>query len=105
MFGGSEEFWTHSPVSHKRSLGGRQGGEGNVGIQLILFQKLFVLNLISLVTLLGSLRSTKIFECWSQYSKSIFKNVLSYITPPAQQTLVQTSAVVLQLKRPQFILL
>ena len=49
-------------------------------------ETLFVLNLISLVALLGSLISTKIFEHWSQYGESIFKSVLSYVTPPAQQT-------------------
>lgn len=42
VFGGTEEFWIHSPVSHKRSLEGRQGGEGDVGIQLILFQKRYL---------------------------------------------------------------
>lgn len=63
-------------------------------------ETLFVLNLISLVTLLGSLRSTEIFELWSQYGESLFKSVLFYIIPPAQQTLMQTFAVLLQLKPP-----
>lgn len=55
-------------------------------------ETLFVLNLILLVTLLGSPRSTKIFGCWSQYGETIFKCVLSYIMPPAQHTLLQASA-------------
>lgn len=61
MFGGTEEFWTHSPVSHRESLGGRQGEEDNVRIQLILFQKLCV-ELDIAWPPSGCCRSIKIFE-------------------------------------------
>lgn len=61
VFGGTEEFWTHSPVSHRESLGGRQGEEDNVRIQLILFQKLCV-ELDIAWPPSGCCRSIKIFE-------------------------------------------
>lgn len=93
VFGGTEEFWTNSPVSHKRSLGGRQGERAMLGYSWYCFRNFICAELdISLVTLLGSPRSTKIFGCWSQYGETIFKSVLSYIMPPAQHTLLQTSA-------------
>lgn len=93
VFGGTEEFWTNSPVSHKRSLGGRQGERAMLGYSWYCFRNFICAELdILLVTLLGSPRSTKIFGCWSQYGETIFKSVLSYIMPPAQHTLLQTSA-------------
>lgn len=38
VFGGTEEFWTNSPVSHKRSLGGRQRERAMLGYSWYCFR-------------------------------------------------------------------
>lgn len=38
VFGGTEEFWTNSPVSHKRSLGGRHGERAVLGYSWYCFR-------------------------------------------------------------------
>lgn len=79
MFGGTEEFWTHGPVSHRKSLGGRQGEEDNVRIQLILFQStLFVLNLILLGLPRGVAEVPKYLNISLNMVKVYFKT--SYVT-------------------------
>lgn len=92
VFGGTEEFWTNSPVSHKRSLGGRQGERAVLGYSWYCFRNFICAELDIACGSLGSPRSTKAFECWSQYGEAIFKLVLSCIMPPAQQTPLQTPA-------------
>lgn len=76
--------------------GERQWGEGSVGIQPILFQKLFVLNLDIICDSLGvSQQHQNISVLVSRRWRHIL-SVLPFITAPAQQLLVPTSAVLLQ---------